>query len=113
MLIIHYICYTNWFKFQALKKLERHGISDYFDHFYSFENMFIKFSSVGFQSILLELGLDASNVIHIGDSDSDLVCKLAGIPCVLIDYHANKEELYNRADVVVTEFKDISRVLKP
>ena len=105
-------CYTNWFKYQAIKKLERHGINDFFDHFYSFENMYIKFSSVGFKSILLELGLEPSNVIHIGDSDSDLVCRCAGIPCVLIDYDQNKERLYDSADAIVTEFRDISRLLK-
>lgn len=105
-------CYTNWFASQAHRKLLKHQIDEYFPLFYSFENSYLKYSSVGFKIILLSLSLEPSQVVHIGDSESDLVCKGAKIPFILVDYEGNKEKLYDYSDAVITEFKDLRRVLK-
>ncbi len=105
-------CYTNWFASQAHKKLAIHGIDKYFPVFYSFENVYLKYSSVGFKVILSSLEMAPDNVIHIGDSQSDLACKGAKIPFILIDYDNNSQALYSQSDAVITEFKDIRRVLK-
>lgn len=106
-------CYTNWFKSQALRKLNKYGLTEYFKGIYAYDNNYIKFTKVGFLIATYGLGLEVENVIHIGDSETDIrPSKLAGIQSILIDYKGNKQDLYDKATAVVTEFRDIPMMLE-
>jgi len=106
-------CYTNWFKNQALKKLDKYGLTEYFKGIYAYDNNYIKFTKVGFLVVTYDLGLEVENVIHIGDSKVDIEpANDAGIQTILVDYNGNKEDLYRIATAVVTEFRDIPMMLE-
>lgn len=106
-------CYTNWFKSQALKKLDKYGLTEYFKDVYAYDNNYIKFTKVGFLVATYGLGLEVENVIHIGDSRVDIrPANNAGIQTVLVDYNGNKEDLHGIATAVVTEFRDIPMMLE-
>lgn len=112
--------YTNWFKNQALKKLDRYDLTKYFSMVHTSEDNFIKFSRVGFLWLLEKYNLDSSKTVHIGDSANDVIpSHNAGIYSIYLDYDIktleniteNKMRLINTADASITEFKDIRRVL--
>lgn len=106
-------CYTNWFYKQALKKLDKYALTEYFKGIYAYDNNYIKFTKVGFLVATYKLGLKVENVIHIGDSEVDIVpSRNAGIQSILVDYDGKKQELYDKATAVVTEFRDIPMLLK-
>lgn len=106
-------CYTNWFKSQALKKLDKYGLAKFFKGIYAYDNNYIKLDKVGFLIATYDLGLEVENVIHIGDSEADIIpAGNAGIQSILIDYEGKKEDLYDQADSVVTEFRDIPMILE-
>jgi len=106
-------CYTNWFINQAKKKLNKYDLDKYFKHIYAYDNNYIKFTHVGFLSIMEDLGLKPNEVIHIGDSESDIIPSgRAKIQSILVDYDRNKENLYDKANAVVTEFRDIPLILE-
>lgn len=106
-------CYTNWFYKQALKKLNKYDLAKFFKGIYAYDNNYIKFTKLGFLKILSDLSLGKENVIHIGDSKADIIpARNAGLQSILIDYNACKQDLYDKADSVVTEFRDIPIILE-
>lgn len=105
-------CYTNWFYAQAIKKLNKYNLTKYFQEIFNFENNYLKCNKVGFMIILGRLNLKKDELVHIGDSECDILgSKSAGVQSILLDYENKKHELYNSATAVITEFSDISRVL--
>lgn len=106
-------CYTNWFYKQAVMKLRKYDLEKYFHEIFAFENQYMKYSKMGFLSILSKLELESSEVIHIGDSKCDIdVSQKAGIQSILIDYELNKQDLYSSTSCIVSNFSDIRKVLK-
>lgn len=112
--------YTNWFKNQALKKLNKYDLTQYFSTIHSSEDNYIKFSKVGFLWLLDKYKLSSTKTVHIGDSKSDIMpSHKAGISSIYLDYNIksaddineDKMELINTADASINEFKDIRRVL--
>ena len=112
--------YTNWFKNQALKKLDRYDLTKYFNGIHSSEDVFIKFSRVGFLWLLKTYNLDPSKTVHIGDSKNDVLSShQAGLHSIYLDYDIkspsditeNRMELIKTADASITEFGDIRLVL--
>lgn len=112
--------YTNWFTNQAKKKLDRYGLTGYFENIHSSENIFIKYSKVGFLWLLNKYDLAKDKIVHIGDSKSDITpSHNAGICSIYLDYGIKtstditekKMQLIHQAEASVTEFKDIRKVL--
>lgn len=112
--------YTNWFTNQAKKKLDRYGLTGYFENIHSSENNYLKYSRVGFIWLLNKYGLDRAKTVHIGDSESDVVpSHNAGICSIYLNYgikssddiHEKEMALIHKADASITEFKDIRKVL--
>lgn len=113
-------CYTNWFRGQALKKLDRYDLTKYFKEVHSSEDNFVKFSKVGFLYLMHKYNLDPKRTVHIGDSESDVTpSKNAGLHSIYLDYgiHTSdditekKMKLIHASDASITEFKDIRKVL--
>lgn len=114
------LVYTNWFTNQALKKLNRYDLTKYFENVHSSENNFVKYSKVGFIWLLNKYNLSREQVIHIGDSESDIFPSYdAGIRSIYLDYNIKKSDditpekmtLIHRAEASITEFSDIRKVL--
>ena len=114
------IAYTDWFKNQAIKKLDRYDLTKYFSAIYSSEDNFVKFSPVGFTRLLKHHNLDPLKTVHIGDTESDVIpSHKAGIHSIYLNYDIkskddipeDKSKLINTADATITEFKDIRKVL--
>lgn len=112
--------YTNWFTNQAIKKLKRYNLEGYFENIHSSEDIFIKYSKLGFIWLINEYNLDKNKTVHIGDSESDVIpSHNAGLKSIYLDYNINsssditdkKMGLIHKADASITEFKDIRRVL--
>ena len=113
-------CYTNWFRNQALKKLDRYDLTKYFEAVHSSEDNYVKFSKVGFIYLIEKYHLNPQRTLHVGDSESDIVpSKNAGIHSIYLDYGIKtpddltekKMKLMHKADATVTEFSDIQKVL--
>ena len=113
-------CYTNWFRGQAIKKLDRYDLTKYFREVHSSEDNFVKFSKAGFQYLMHKYNLDPKRTVHIGDSESDVSpSKNAGLHSIYLDYGittsdditAKKMELIHKADASITEYRDIRKVL--
>lgn len=113
-------CYTNWFRNQALKKLERYNLRDYFKEIYSSEDTYIKYTKVGFLCLLSKYNLVPKETVCIGDSKNDIIpSSKAGINTIYLDYSINQDteiskkqmDLIVQATSSVTEFSDIRKVL--
>lgn len=113
-------CYTNWFRNQALRKLERYNLKEYFKKIYSSEDTYVKFSKVGFMYHSYKHNMSAEKTVCIGDSKNDIVPSgKFGFKTIYLDYeitpNAKKSEkqikLIEKADATVTEFSDIRKVL--
>lgn len=111
--------YTNWFKNQALKKLDRYNLTKYFYEILSSEDHFIK-SKIGFLWLLKTYNLDPLKTVHIGDSKSDVIpSHKVHLHSIYLDYDIKSPEditeekmkLINSADASITEFKDIRLIL--
>lgn len=114
------IAYTNWFKKQAIKKLDRYDLTKYFSAIHSPEDNFVKLSHVGFIRLLKLHNLNPLKTVHIGDSESDVIpSHKAGIYSIYLNYDIkskdnipeDKMKLVNTADATITEFKDIRKIL--
>lgn len=111
-------CYTNWFKEQAISKLDKYGLTKYFEMIYSSEDIYLKFSKVGFDWLIKKHNLDANKTIAIGDSKTDIIPSVnAGMHAIYLNYNLGnviteeKFRLFETADASITEFKDIRTVL--
>lgn len=113
-------CYTNWFRNQTLKKLERYNLKDYFKKIYSSEDTYIKFSKVGFMCLSNKHNLLPEKTVCIGDSKNDILpSHKSGFKTIYLDYGITQEteksekqiKLIETADSTVTEFSDIRKVL--
>ncbi|MCH5167012.1 MAG: HAD family hydrolase [Erysipelotrichales bacterium] len=116
----HLYCYTNWFKIQAMKKLEYHNLDKFFLAVHTPEDMFIKQSSIAYQYLLEKYRLKPEETLFIGDSKTDIVpSKKVGIKTIYINYdikteddiNASSMELINASDASITKFSDIHVVL--
>lgn len=112
--------YTNWFKNQALKKLERYNLKEYFKKIYSSEDTYVKFSKASFMYLSYKHNMLPEKTVCIGDSKNDIVpSSKFGFKTIYLDYeitpNAKKSEkqikLIEKADAAVTEFSDIRKVL--
>ena len=106
------ICSTNWFKESQIKKLNSTGIINYFNKIYTCEDTLAKPSKKHFEYILDKESMSADETIFIGDSASDIKSSYYGIKSILLDLNQNKEAIYDIANVVITDFADITKVLK-
>lgn len=111
-------CYTNWFKKQAIKKLDRYNLTKYFKAVHSSEDTYIKFTKLGFIWLINKYGLNPMDVVHIGDSRNDIISsKKASIHPIYLDYSITsditKKQMYliTQAEASITEFKDIEKIL--
>ncbi|MDD4282400.1 MAG: HAD family hydrolase [Bacilli bacterium] len=105
-------CSTNWFKNSQIKKLNNVGIDNYFNTIYTCEDTLAKPSKKHFKFILDKENMSADETIFIGDSASDIKSSYYGIKSILLDLNQNKEAIYDIANVVITDFADIVKVLK-
>lgn len=105
------ICSTNWFKTSQIKKLNTVGLHHYFDKIYTCEDTLAKPSKKHFNFILDREQLQANETVFIGDSYADIKASECGIKSILLDSRQIKESIYNQADAVVTDFKDIPKIL--
>ena len=48
----------------------------------------------------------------IGDSYKDLGASSVGIETILIDYSKKDKNLYDKADAVITDFRDLPKILR-
>lgn len=112
-------CYTNWFYNQAIKKLDYHDLTNYFEKVYSPEQICPKHSKESYEYLLRELNINPENVLFIGDSEVDIIpSSEAGIKTIYINYNLNLKnikddemKLIERADASITDFSDIHVVL--
>lgn len=112
--------YTNWFKKQAIKKLDKYNLTGYFEAIHSPEDTFVKYPKEGFVHLLYRYNLSPSEVVHIGDSENDIMpASSAGLYTIYLNYGIASSDdltediwpLIKTADASITEFKDIRRVL--
>ena len=112
--------YSNWFRKQSLKKLDRYDLTKYFSAVHSSEDSYIKYSKIGFLWLLQKYHLDPARTVHIGDSSTDVIpSHKAGMHSIYLDYDINsldditkeKMNLILTADASITEFEDIRRIL--
>lgn len=113
-------CYTNWFRNQAIKKLERYNLKDYFKKIYSSEDTYVKSSRVNFMYLAYKHNLLQAETVCIGDSKNDIIpSHKFGLKTIYLDYgitpntvRSEKQvRLIETADSTVTEFSDIRKVL--
>ena len=105
-------CYTNWEKEQALKKLAKYELIPYFQEIYAFEKNYIKFFRRGFSQILTSQHINSKEIIYIGNIKKDMIAShKTGVQSILIDYDNTKQNLYDKAEGITTEFKDLQRIL--
>ncbi len=105
-------CYTNWEKDQALKKLAKYELIPYFQEIYAFENNYIKFFRRGFSKILTSQHINPEEIIYIGNIKKDMISShKVGVQNILIDYDNNMHNLYDKAEGITTEFKNLKRIL--
>lgn len=113
-------CYTNWFRNQALKKLERYDLKDYFKKIYSSEDTYVKFSIVSFMYLSYKHDLLPKETVCIGDSKNDIIpSHKFGFNTIYLDYGLTPDiertpkqiKLIETADSTVTQFSDIRKVL--
>ncbi len=113
-------CYTNWFRRQAIKKLDRYNITNYFQEIYSSEDNYIKYTKTGFEILLSKHNLSPETTVCIGDSKNDITPSTkAGINSIYLDYSIRKDSditeekmnLIRQATASITEFSDIRKVL--
>ncbi len=106
------IASTNWFLFSQRRKLDYIGLSEYIKKIYTCELQYAKPSAKHFKRILQEENISPDNILMIGDSSTDLSSEKVGIQSILVDYHNKKENIYDEASCVITEFSDLMKVLK-
>lgn len=113
-------CYTNWFKKQALKKLDYHNLTDYFISIHSPEDLYLKHSKLAYQYLLEKFHLKPEETLFVGDSSTDIIpSNKIGIKTVYINYDIKSEddithkemELIQKADASITNFSDLHVVL--
>ena len=113
-------CYTNWFKAQAVKKLEYHNLLKFFLEVHSPEDVFIKQHAFAFKYILEKYKLKPEQILFVGDSRTDIKpSKKCGIKTIYINYDIKSDDditkdsmdLILRADASITNFNDIHVVL--
>lgn len=111
-LYYRYLGLTNWFLKPALEKLDKCELLTYFDKIYSFETNYIKPSKLSLGRILFDYKLNLEELIIIGDSKTDMsAARSAEIKSILVDYDNNKQDIWDSADAVITDFSDLKKVL--
>ncbi len=103
---------TNWFESAQRRKLDKFDLNKYFDKMYTPETLFSKPRKEHFFKILEYYNVLPEEALVIGDSSTDIKASLYGINTVLIDYYDKAQRLYDLGTAVITEFKDLERVLK-
>ena len=113
------ICYTDWFWRQTYKKLERYGLESFFRAIHSSEDLYVKYSKIGFVYLAKKYNLSPKEIVHIGDSRNDIYpSSAAGLNSIYLNYQLDSEgitdeqrKLVDRASATVTQFGDIRKVL--
>jgi len=112
--------YTNWFYNQALKKLDRYNLRDYFKKNYSSQQTYIKACKVAFEYFMLKEKLEPERTVFIGDSECDVIpSRKAKAHSIYLDYSIKtnnditkeKMKLITNSSATVTEFSDIRYIL--
>lgn len=106
------ICSTNWFREIQREKLKSVGIERYFSSIYTCEDLSAKPNKKHFKHIIKKEKYNPNECVMIGDSLCDLGASHAGIDTILVDYELKKENLYDRADAVITDFGDLKKILR-
>jgi len=103
---------TNWFKNSQQSKLGKYDLCKYFEKIYSCEGVYPKPNKKHFRSISDEYRTNPERCLVIGDSSTDISAHQYGYKTLLTDYRNQKSNLYDNSDAVVTDFRDIKKVLK-
>lgn len=106
------IAISDWFYNSQVDKLTKAGIENKMRRIYTCEGDYAKPNAIRYINILKKENLDPKKCVMIGDSYNDLGTRHVGIPTILIDYNQNKRHLYKDSTVVITEFSDLSKILR-
>ena len=102
---------TNWFKESQKVKIDKFNLLKYFQKIYSCELYYPKPNHKHFERISNDYNLQPGECLVIGDSITDVKASIYGYNTILVDYNSKKENLYDLSSSVVTDFKDIKKVL--
>lgn len=103
---------TNWFLESQKRKLNKFDLLKYFEHIYTCENNYAKPSKKHFEMIKNDYRCNPNECIIIGDTFSDVVASAYGYNSVLCDYRLNKNDIYEISTCVISDFKDLTKILK-
>lgn len=106
------IAISDWFYNSQVDKLTKAGIENKIRKIYTCEGDYAKPNAVRYINVLEKEGLDPKACVMIGDSYNDLGARRVGIPTILIDYNQKKRHLYKDSTAVITEFSDLSKILR-
>lgn len=105
-------CLSDWFIKEQIAKLKVTGIEKYFRKVYTCEGNYAKPNPKRFKAVLKAERIDANRCVMIGDSYKDLGASSVGIETILIDYSKEDKNLYDKADAVITDFRDLPKILR-
>lgn len=106
-------CFTDWFYDLAVEKVKKIGILGKVKSIISSQDKFSKKDLESFKFILRGLDKKPEEVIMIGDSKNDIHSSKIGIQSILVDYYGEKNgEIVEDATAIVTESKDIAKLLR-